>query len=508
MQDNITNKFKKNIKTLIEKGQLEQVKKLLEEYKKIVADDMEVYSIMGIMCMMEGNMKEAEKNFLLGIEEGNSNYDLLYNLGYLYEFKKDINKALKYYKLAGNLADTQEKKSNVEEVILKYESEAKFKEANHKAIKIDKTDNIHRFFNKAIDKQILKEFKKKNFNKIVQDIQVKINNREYGAVISICNYWFNKINKKTAIIYYFMGVAANGIKDFDNSLRYHRKALELDNTLADIRNREYKYQYSYKEEKVNCIGCGHESYEIVNITNQSISESNKGLVNPIRIWVKCKKCGLIYANPLPSAKVLDTYYSVIAKEKFGGIYGNIDDRFEFLASMSNKRLEKIERYTGEVKTILDIGTGIGIFTGIALDRGWQAEGLELTPEDCEYAKHKFDLELKKENFYRFKEDRQYDAATLFEVIEHLRYPLKDLKQIYKLIKDNGILVIATPIQDSLYGKKMKENNVFWNVVTHLSYFTREVMINYLEEAGFKVLEINASNEGMGRMEFYCRKIKL
>jgi hypothetical protein len=65
--------------------------------------------------------------------------------------------------------------------------------------------------------------------------------------------------------------------------------------------------------------------------------------------------------------------------------------------------------------------------------------------------------------------------------------LDELKEIGKLVKDNGLLVIATPIQNSLYGKKTKEHNIFWNVVTHLSYFNKEVIMNYIEKSGFEVV---------------------
>lgn len=492
--DNIKIQIKQNINVLINNGKLEEAKALMEEYKKIVVEDVEVYSIQAVILIMQGKLEEAEEVLKDGIAKYN-NFDLFYNLGYLYEKKLDIYQALKYYKIASDNAE-EAQKNDIEELIKSIEKKYNCYEIN----------NIANYFDKEIDENILEYFKNMNFNKIIQEIQIKINHMKYSEVIIICDYWIKNVDGNTAIAYYFMGVAANGIKDFENALRYHRKALEIDNSLADLRNGKSAYQCEYEEESTHCIGCGNENFEVVNVSNQSSSEDNKQLVNPIRTWVKCKNCGLIYTNPIPTEEILNKYYSVIAKEKFGGIYGNIDDRFEFLVNMANKRLEKIEKYIGGVKALLDIGTGIGVFTGTALDRGWLAEGLEFTPEDCKYAKEKFDLNLKQENFYSFKEDRKYDVVTLFEVIEHLRNPLGDLKQINKLIKNDGILVIATPIQDSLYGKKMKSENIFWNVVTHLSYFTKDVMLNYLKEAGFEILEINNSNEGMGRMEFYCKKV--
>ncbi len=488
------NKLKDELKRLIEQGQLEHAKAILEEYKKRVAHDIEIYSILGVMAIMEGKLDEAEKHLLTGLEHDAENFDLLYNLGYLYTAKADP-KALQYYKMARDAAKTPEQKNDTAVIISDLESRQAAPESQR----------INHFFDSPLDGETLSDFARKDHNKIGQDIQKKIRNGEYGAAIAICHYWLTQIDENNASVNYCLALAANGIDDFDNALKYHKKALEIDNGLADIKHRKSKYQYTYNEKQVNCIGCGHENFAIVNISNQSISEDNKELINPIRIWVKCNRCGLIYANPMPAEDSLNQYYSIIAKEKFGGIYGNIDDRFEFLVSMANRRLEKIERYAGGVKTLLDIGTGIGTFTGTALDRGWRAEGLELTQEDCQYAKEKFALELIHENFYSFQEDRTYDVVTLFEVIEHLQKPLADLRQINKLVKDNGILVVSTPIQDTLFGKKMKENNIFWHVTAHLSYFTKDVMIDYLKEAGFEIMEICGSNEGGGRMEFYCRK---
>ncbi len=494
-------KLKEDIIHLVEIEQLNSAKLLIEEYAKISPEDPEVYSISGVIAFSERRLNDAENIFLEGIKRDSSNFDLLFNLGYLYETKTDSMAALEYYKIALSTAKTKEQISNLRAGIERVKLSL-----DNQNYTIETVTDITEYFKEHIDNGIAEYFINKEYNKIIQAIKNNIINRKYDQVILICKYWLNKIENSTAIIYYYMGVAANGIGDFQSAIEYHKKALALDNSLADLCLKKSKYRYIYDEKKISCIGCGCENYEIVNVSNQSISEDNKELINPIRIWVRCSHCKLIYANPIPSEEMLNTYYSIIAKEKFGGIYGNIDDRLDLLANMANKRLDKIEKYTGGAKTLLDIGTGIGIFTRIALDRGWQAEGLEFTPEDCQYAKEKFGLDLLQENFYNFKENKKYDAVTLFEVIEHLRNPLKDLKQISKLIKDNGILVIATPMQDSVYAKKVKENNLFWCTVTHLSYFTKDVLSNYLKESGFELIEINDSLEGMGRMEFYCRKI--
>ncbi|RHW62280.1 class I SAM-dependent methyltransferase [Clostridium botulinum] len=116
------------------------------------------------------------------------------------------------------------------------------------------------------------------------------------------------------------------------------------------------------------------------------------------------------------------------------------------------------------------------------------------------------MTLLQENFYDFSNDRKYDVVTMFEVIEHLRTPLEDLKRIGEIVKKDGMFVIATPIVDSLHAKKEGLNAANWYVVAHLSYFSFDVLKNYLHLAGFKIVEINYSPEGYGRLEFYCTKL--
>ena len=354
--------------------------------------------------------------------------------------------------------------------------------------------------NNKLDKNIINLFKQKNYNKVIDLIQTLNKERKYSKIIKIGKYWLTSVNNTTGIIHYFLGEAYNGLNEFDKAIEHHKKSLKYDKTLADLKNRESEYQNDYDEFETKCLGCNSEDYNIINVTNQSKVKDNKEIINPLRIWVKCNNCGLIYTNPIPDEKSLNKYYSLLGEEN------KIDNRFEFLIRMSNDRLTKIEEYSSiKSNDLLDIGTGKGLFVGVAQDRGWDSSGLELSKENCEYAKSNFGLDLINKDFYNFSPNNKYDVVTLFEVIEHLRKPKKALKRIYGMTKKDGIVVIATPIRNSLYGKRMKGKNVFWTTVEHLSFFDKEVMINYLKETGFKILESNLSQEGMGRMEFYCKK---
>lgn len=483
-------KVKDTISEFINSNNIDKAKVLIDEYEGIVKEDIEIYSMKAVIAIIENRLKDAEIILIGAIDKIGDNFDLLYNLAHVYEQMGNKQNSLYFYKKAVSLVKDEDLVEDINNKIQSFEKEM--------------GDEVKEF---VIDVKAKNYFIKKEYGEILNYIQALKNQRKFKEALSICLYWEKNVNRTTPEIYYFMGMIYNGLGEFKLALSNHKRALELDGGFADIKNGKSMYKKKYCESISNCIGCKSTDFQVMNITNQSIAEDNKEIINPVRTWVKCKDCGLIYCNPIPDESSLDKYYSIIAEEKFGGIYGDIDTRFEFLVSMANKRLEKIENYNKGNKTILDIGTGIGVFVGVAKDRGWTADGIELTPEDCNYAKDKYGIQLIQKNFYDIRESVKYDVVTLFEVIEHLRAPLKDLRRINKLVNLEGVLVVATPIQDSLYGRKTRDNNVFWNVVTHLSYFTKDVLINYLKEAGFEILEVNNSPEGMGRMEFYCKKIK-
>lgn len=96
----IKKQFKENINLLINNGNLEEANSLMIEYKKLVPDDIENYSICAVIAILEGKLEEAEELLKEGLSKDDTNFDLLYNLGYLYEQINNITEALATYNIA------------------------------------------------------------------------------------------------------------------------------------------------------------------------------------------------------------------------------------------------------------------------------------------------------------------------------------------------------------------------------------------------------------------------
>lgn len=470
--------IKNKIQALINGGQYEKAWESLKKLQTAAANDADICSMKSVILLAQNKLSQAEKLLTEGINNWPESFDLLYNLGYTYELQEEIAKAVDVYLKAEMLVSCQEESNDIRAAI----------------DRLQKTPEAEGYIISARTRNT------------VERITQKIKGREYDKAIEVCEDYL-QYNSPLGLVYYYLGVAYNALSDYERAKEYHKKALILDRTLADLRRQIDVFRDTYDETEVCCIGCGREESDTVWVGNQSIAVIDEGLINPLRVWVKCKNCGLIYSNPLPGKDAMDKYYSFFAKAVKKGMYGDIESLFEKKVQLSNNRLSTIANLNKGGKKLLDIGAGTGIFVGTAIDRGWDAAGLELTPEDCKYAKANFNLDLIQEGFYQFDDTGKYDVITMFEVIEHLYTPYKDLIKVNNMIEDRGLLVVATPIADSLYSKKIKEKNPFWHEKSHLTYFSRTTLLDYLNSAGFEVLDMNLSQEGMGRMEFYCRKVR-
>lgn len=88
---------KKNINVLLEQGNLQDAKLLITEYKKIVSDDIEIYSLDAIIEIMEGKLVEAEKTLKDGLTLEPFNEDLLFNKSYLMDITDRKQEAIECY---------------------------------------------------------------------------------------------------------------------------------------------------------------------------------------------------------------------------------------------------------------------------------------------------------------------------------------------------------------------------------------------------------------------------
>jgi SAM-dependent methyltransferase len=93
-----------------------------------------------------------------------------------------------------------------------------------------------------------------------------------------------------------------------------------------------------------------------------------------------------------------------------------------------------------------VGCGFGFFLHYMAERGWRADGIEISPTGRNYCRDHFPgLRIQSTPLPDPSiPDGSYDAVTLFYVIEHLTDLLKVLREAYRLLRPGGALLLRWP----------------------------------------------------------------
>ena len=136
----------------------------------------------------------------------------------------------------------------------------------------------------------------------------------------------------------------------------------------------------------------------------------------------------------------------------------------------------VTRHLPEGARLLEIGSVPPLFTGAIKKLGYDVRGVDILPERFASAIDRIgvdvvncDIESERLPFG----DGSFDAVVFFEIFEHLRInPIFTLREMHRVIADDGALLLSTPNLRSL-------NGLFNFVVRNKSYScTSDVYAQY------------------------------
>ncbi|WKZ47630.1 MAG: class I SAM-dependent methyltransferase [Anaerolineales bacterium] len=174
--------------------------------------------------------------------------------------------------------------------------------------------------------------------------------------------------------------------------------------------------------------------------------------------------------------------------------------------------------------VLDIGCGGGLFLSLLKAHGAKVVGIELSDSRAQYAKSKHGLEIHKRpiesDFWQRGYANHFDAVTLWDVIEHVNYPLQTLQSAANVLKVGGLLLIDTPCRDSFYhrfgewtyrlsgGRFPTFLNAMYSshLFGHKQIFSTGEMRQLFEAVRFEVIDLHKFHELSFPYEFYLKKL--
>jgi len=206
--------------------------------------------------------------------------------------------------------------------------------------------------------------------------------------------------------------------------------------------------------------------------------------------VICEKCGLIWTDPRPSGKDIRGFYSDRYRKEYKGSSNPALKHLYRDVHEACRRYRFISRFVKKEDSILDIGSGTGVFMYVLRSLGFTVCGLEPDRHYGEYSAGKFGLPVKISFFQDAEFEGAFNFVSMHHVLEHTEDPLGILKKIRGLLASSGHLYIGVPNAEDI---SQAPRNRYHKA--HLYTFNGETIRVMSEKAGFiaRRMSINPFN---------------
>ena len=144
--------------------------------------------------------------------------------------------------------------------------------------------------------------------------------------------------------------------------------------------------------------------------------------------------------------------------------------------------------------LLDIGCGNGAFVNVALRQGIESYGIDVA--DVAQDKTRIYVgELESVSFPTC----EFDCVTMHDVLEHFPDPLSSLREVMRIVKEEGQLILEVPDFHCSSGKR------HWKEREHIWFLRRKDVERMLDQAGFDLQSV--TKPVSGKLVFYATKPK-
>jgi SAM-dependent methyltransferase len=172
---------------------------------------------------------------------------------------------------------------------------------------------------------------------------------------------------------------------------------------------------------------------------------------PLRTVI-CRRCGLCWTDPLPSAAELERYYREEYRLDYQGAFTPRRTHIYRAGRNALDRWRQLRPWLSPGARVLDVGAGGAELVYLLARLGYRAAGVEPNRGYAEYAVAQYGIDLRVGLWQEmdFQAD-SFDLVTMYHVLEHTADPRGALARIRRWLAPKGALAVEVPNVEAVCG---------------------------------------------------------
>ena len=197
----------------------------------------------------------------------------------------------------------------------------------------------------------------------------------------------------------------------------------------------------------------------------------------------------------PAAYYDEDYYLDTWPGSLGRFFHHFNPKQHHKTRFLERQLAEFEGVFGGPGRLLDVGCANGVLVFMAKERGWEAEGIEVSEFAASWGREQFGINIREGVIEDLAPEPAYHVITLFDTLEHVPEPQKMIRECYDRLLPGGVLAVLTPDTLSLVNHLVhaaqrlspkRAQGLMKQLYheDHLCFFNREALSRALIETGF------------------------
>jgi len=230
-----------------------------------------------------------------------------------------------------------------------------------------------------------------------------------------------------------------------------------------------------------CHICSHQGLHFMGTTfTRPDPADNKQLLE--RRIFKCRLCGSLIIDPVPTRSQLEHYYQQ---------YALVFDQHHQACVWNRRRVLPFVQKIAETMPagkILDIGCADGSLLGLLPDKH-RKYGLDISAAACSQASAHCDQTINAP-FEQAEFSTRFDLIIALDLLEHVVDPVRVLNKIGDCLAPDGQLIIETGNASSLGARVLQTDWYYTSIFGHIAVLSSRTVSELTGQAGIEQLELS------------------